>query len=108
MTADRTLFPPGPATGGLTAKQETVLAILTDHGPLRAIDVGALLHQARKTPCACGPGRTCKWAAGDAGDVLRALRKRDLAIQRRSGQWELLQPPITGYDPKTADWPEGF
>lgn len=108
---DRSLFDAGPRDGNLTSKQQLVLDLLTSHGPLRAIDVGALMHQTRKADCGCGPGRVCKWAHGDASDVLRALRKRDLAIQRRgTGKWELMHPPADpdAYDPKTEPFPEGF
>lgn len=93
------------ATGALTDQQATVLQILTDQHPtgLRAIDVGHTLHLEQGKRCGCNPaGVVCRWAHGDAGDVLRALRTRDLAIQRRSGRWELLHPPVTGYDPSTA------
>lgn len=106
---ERALFDAGPRTGGLTAKQALVLAILTEHGPQRQIDVGRLLHLARDCPV-CLPDRTCQYASRDAGTVLDALGTsgRQLVIRRQTGRWELRHPPVTGHDPSAADWPEGF
>lgn len=106
---DKTLFPLGPATGNLTARQQTVLDILHAHPDgARAIDVGAQLHVALGRSCGCTSTVTCRYAMGEAGELLRGLRRRDLAIQRRSGRWELMHPPVTGTDPSTTPFPDGF
>ncbi len=117
MTEQATLFKPGPQTGGLTDHQQRVLDILERHpAGIRAIDVGVTLHQELSKPCPCGPGRACKWAHSDASQILRALRKRDLAIQRRGtgGLWQLMTAtsaarsdsrPRSTYDPASADIP---
>jgi hypothetical protein len=111
-----TLFKPGPADGGLTDRQQLVLDMLEQnpHG-LRPFDIGVALHQALSNPCSCAPGHACKWAPTDALGVLRSLRKRELAIGRKSGLWQLMDATVatgrpsdsrpTGYDPATAQIP---
>lgn len=107
MTAARPLFDPGPATGNLTAKQQIILAHLQAHpGGLRAIDIGRHLHLERGCPV-CLPDRTCQYASRDANVVLEQLGTsgRRLVIRRRTGLWQLVHPPVTGYDPPTAPIP---
>ena len=106
-----TLFTPPPATGGLTDRQETALAHVraTPRGATDE-DVGAALHavRERRPHPAHDP---CEWCATDGRSVLEALRRRDLVVRRRSGNWqaETGQTPAAGsIDPDSAEFPEGY
>lgn len=94
---DRTLFKLPPATGNLTPRQAQVLAMLqASDGGMRALDVGVTLHMA--DGCSyCSPQRACKYASTNATAILKALRKKNLAIHRKTGLWQALvrapEPP---------------
>lgn len=99
------LLHPGPATGGLNPRQELALAILADHPEgLRASDVGIAMHIALDRSCRCQTGPVCDWAASEATQVLKSLRARELAIQRRNAGWQLMQPVRE----PPGDFPPGF
>jgi hypothetical protein len=90
---DKTLFPLPPATANLSDRQSIVLAYLQAHPDgRRAIDVGNWLHREKANACpVCSEGTTCRWASGDANDVLRdsgpkGLRARGLVRYRRDPQ----------------------
>jgi hypothetical protein len=101
-----TLFTPPPADGNLTDRQTLVLQLLRDNPDgLRSSDLGAHIHQATNAPCACTHDVRCKWAMSTGEAVGRALRKRDLAIKRKTGRWQLTRPPVTGYDPTSSHIP---
>lgn len=109
MSAQRHLFTPGPADGKLTDRQQHALDHLTANpAGVRSSDLGAYLHQALGIRCSCSETVRCRWSMSEGERVGKQLRQRGLAIKRKSGLWQLTRPPVTGYDPKTADWPEGF
>lgn len=87
---DRTLFPLPPATGNLTPTQQRVLSMLQERPEgMRALDVGVALHT--EDGCRyCSPTSACKWAHTNATAILKALRKKGLAIHRKSGLWQPL------------------
>lgn len=87
---DKTLFPLPPATGALTDRQATVLAMLqSEREGMRALDIGIALHQADGCRY-CSPQSACKYAHTNATSILRALRKKGLAIHRKTGLWQSL------------------
>lgn len=90
---DRPLFPPPPAIGNLTHRQQLVLELLHAHPEgLRSSDLGREIHIDSGCPY-CSPDRLCKYAMTAGEEVGRQLRKRDLAIKRKqSGRWQLLRP----------------
>jgi hypothetical protein len=101
-----TLFRPPPADGNLTDRQTLVLGLLRDNPDgLRSSDLGAFIHVATGAPCPCSHDVRCKYALTEGERVGKQLRKRDLAIKRKTGRWQLTRPPAQGYDPGTADIP---
>lgn len=101
----RTLFPLPPATGALTIKQEDALEYIASQPTgARSIDLGRHLHILRGCPY-CNPDRSCKYAHTTGEEVGRQLRKRELAIKRKTGLWELL-PAARPRD--SGELPEGF
>lgn len=107
MTAQRHIFDPGPATANLTDRQQQVLALLqAEPAGIRTLDVGIAIHTADK--CAyCSPSSACKYAHPNALSILRALRKKNLAIQRKSGLWQS-NAPVPTSQRDTGSFPEGF
>lgn len=111
MTEQPTLFTPPPATGGLTPRQEQALEhVRAAAGGATDEDVGAALHATRERRP--HPRREpCEWCASDGRSVLEALRRRDLVVRRRSGNWQALegQTPAAGaIDPRSTEFPEGY
>ena len=104
VTAQPHLFKPGPATGNLTDRQATVLAMLqAEPAGMRALDVGIALHA--EDGCSyCTPQSACKYAHPNATAILKALRKKNLAIHRKTGLWQALVP--AGRD--TGTFPPDF
>lgn len=101
----RPLFDAGPATGNLTDRQQHALTLLTAHPDgLRSIDLGRELHIAKGCPY-CTPERLCKFAHSTGEEVGRQLRRKDLAIKRKSGLWQSLLPPA---ERDIGELPEGF
>lgn len=90
----RHLFTPPAATGNLTDRQATVFQMLQDAPQgLRALDIGIALHVEDKCRY-CSPTSACKYAHTNATAILRALRKKQLAIHRKSGLWQPLVPAV--------------
>ena len=87
MTAQRHLFDPGPADGGLTAYQSLVYESVGVEG-ITASRAGALIHSHRAIHPATD---LCQWCRGDGNGVLQALRKRGLVKRRRTGTWQLVR-----------------
>jgi hypothetical protein len=83
-----TLFAPPPPDGNLGPRQALVLEQLRS-APDGLDDTTIGVHLHRTTGCRfCTPDRPCRYAAGDARAVLRALRKRGLARFRcTTGNW---------------------
>jgi hypothetical protein len=101
-----TLFTPPPADGNLTDRQTLVLQLLRDNPDgLRSSDLGAFIHQATNAPCPCSHDARCKYAMAEGERVGKQLRKRDLAIKRKTGRWQLTRPPVQGYDPTSSTIP---
>lgn len=111
MSGQLRAFDPGPATGAMTDLQQLALDHLTANpAGVRSSDLGAYLHQAMTKRCACTADvGACKWAMSEGERVGKQLRKRGLAVKRKAtGRWQLTHPPITGINPSTAPFPEGF
>jgi hypothetical protein len=103
------LFPLPPATGNLSSREQLILDLLTANPEgLRSSDLGAHIHQATDSPCPCSDTVRCKWSRAEGERIGRMLRRRDLAIKRKTGRWQLTRPPVQGYDPSTAPLPDGF
>jgi hypothetical protein len=101
----RPLFPLPPADGNLTVRQQHALDLLTATPEgLRSIDLGREIHIAKGCPY-CSNERTCKYAHSAGEEVGRQLRRRDLAIKRKSGLWQLIRPVR---DPDPGELPVGF
>lgn len=97
----RPLFDAGPATGNLRQREQDALDHLAAHPEgVRSIDLGRALHMLRGCPY-CSELRACKFAHSAGEEVGRQLRRRDLAIKRRSGLWQLLHPPVRERDSGT-------
>lgn len=93
MTAQRTLFDPGPADGALTPHQAAVYAAAQDAGPrggITASEAGALVHSRRAVHAAAG---RCVHCRGDGRAVLDALKKRGLVKRRKSGVYQPVRAP---------------
>lgn len=112
-----TLFTPPPADGNLTHRQAFALGLLEQQpAGLRATDVGVAVHQEFSNPCSCSATSACKWSMATGLEVLRALKKRGLVVQRKSGLWQHHRSAAdpgsrsdrrsgSGYDPATASIP---
>ena len=88
MTAQRHLFDPGPAEGGLTDHQAAVLEAVETAGSaggLTATQAGALVHSRRAIHPA---SEVCVWCKGDGRGVLEALKKRGLVRRRKTGVYQ--------------------
>jgi hypothetical protein len=102
----KSLFALPPADGNLTDRQTLVLQLLRDNPDgLRSSDLGAFIHQATNAPCPCSHDARCKYAMAEGERVGKQLRKRDLAIKRKTGRWQLTRPPAQGYDPTSSTIP---
>lgn len=83
------LFEETPAEPKLTDRQRFALSELQRYREgLTQDELGALLH-ARNGKHA--DWQRCQWCSKDGLGVLRALRKKELVVRRRSGQWQLTQ-----------------
>lgn len=104
MSAQPHLFTPPAADGRLTDRQAFVLDLLNaEPAGLRSIDLGRELHL--QFGCRhCSTTSTCQYAFTEGERVGKSLRARDLAIKRRTGRWQLLNPPKQPFD----DLPEDF
>lgn len=100
MTAQRTLFDPGPAEGGLTDYQALVYDAVGNDG-ITASRAGALIHSHRALHAAT---EACQFCRGDGNGVLKALRKRGLVKRRRNGTWQLVRQIPEPF----GDFPPGF
>lgn len=92
MSAQKPLFQPPPATGNLTARQSFALRYLERHRQdgVKADELGAALHARRgRHP----EGERCRFCSNEGQDVLRALRRKGLARQRRGIGWVALSAP---------------
>lgn len=114
MSAQRHLFTPPAATGGLSDNEQFVLTLLqTNPGGLRAIDIGRALHLDGPYQCrTCNDARTCEWASPNALRILERLRgKKDDPKARRlvkhyHGVWTALVGVVDGrIDPSTSEIP---
>jgi len=84
------------ATAPLTASQREILLWIRDHGQIRSVEAGAIVHAHRTLPCCSRYGRSrpdgigcCKWAASDGGDALKRLMGRGLVRRGDTpGVWE--------------------
>ena len=104
---DRTLFPLPPATGNLTERQQTVLAMLqAEPAGMRALDIGIALHLADGCDY-CRVNAACKYAHPNATAILKALRKKQLAIHRKTGLWQSLVP-VPASERDTGELPPGY
>lgn len=106
MTQPR-LFAPGPATANLTGRQAAVLAMLqAEPAGMRALDIGIALHL--EDGCRyCRPNAACKYAHTNATSILRALRKKNLAIHRKTGLWQSLAP-VPASERDTGTFPDSY
>jgi hypothetical protein len=107
--SQKPLFDAGPPDGNLTDRQRLVLGWVRSMPGLTADEAGALLHQHAGKH---GAGERCEWCTSTGREVLKALRKRDLARSNRSGEWRAnhgsTSEAVEGherYDPSTAEIP---
>jgi hypothetical protein len=94
---------------GLTERQQHALEqIEAADGGLASDELGAVLHERRGKH---DRGVRCDWCATEGRSVGVELRRKGLAVRRRSGMWQSLrqtghvESPATGYDPATAEIP---
>lgn len=86
--AQTSLFGDEQAEGPrLTDRQRFALERMLRHREgLTTDELGALLHERKGVHA---DWQRCQWCSKDGLGVLRALRKKELVVRRRSGQWQL-------------------
>lgn len=102
---DLALFDGGPptivSTRGLTNTQFAILRHVAEHGSIRSVEAGVILHRARGTypngNQRCGSGAKgsyqasgigcCAYASADGSMALRRLRDRGLLVRIDKGRW---------------------
>lgn len=98
-TAQKSLFAPPPADGGLTVRQALVLRMVDERGGVTDVEAGRALHAAKGRCSKTRPypflqrsqsadGRCCDFGISAGREVLNALRRRGLLKRRQAdGVW---------------------
>jgi hypothetical protein len=90
----------------LSERQAYVYAVTADR-QLNALTAGIELHRRQRCPY-CRPDLPCRYAEANGREVLVALWRKGLLRRDRHHVYRRAEAPSGGYDPATAEWPEGF
>lgn len=99
--AQRRLFPPGAATGAMTAHQQTVWqAVKESEGGITPTEAGRRIHASTG---AHTEDVSCQFCRSTGRAVLDNLRDRQLVKRRRTGIYQVARKPE-----RADQWPVGF
>ena len=99
----------------LTPRQAYALEVISEHGPIQSVDLGAHLHEYRRRNGGRGHAsdELCEFCQGEGADVGAALQRKGLVKRRRGEGWVVASWTPWSRKPSSQmgpddDWPEGF